>query len=93
MAKHKRMDQIKNILRNYLVSGTIKATARQLKVSKNTVREYIRRAEAYSTDLTVVLELDEEAVYSAQTIPPILLQTIPPQRACQRACKNRLRIG
>jgi len=56
------MDQIKNILRNYLVSGTIKATARQLKVSKNTVREYIRRAEAYSTDLTVVLELDEEAL-------------------------------
>ena len=31
--------------------------------------------------------------YSAQTIPPILHQTIPPERACQRACKNRLRIG
>ncbi len=62
MAKQKRMDQIKNILRNYLVSGTIKATARQLKVSKNTIREYIRRAEVYSTDLAVVLELDEETL-------------------------------
>jgi len=51
MAKQKRMDQIKNLLRNYMASGSIKATARQLKVSKNTVREYIRRAEAYSTDL------------------------------------------
>jgi len=62
MAKQKRMDQIKNILRNYLLSGTIKATARQLKVSKNTIREYIRRAEVYSTDLSVVLELDEETL-------------------------------
>ena len=60
MAKQKRMDQIKNLLRNYLASGSIKATSRQLKVSKNTVREYIRRAEAYCVDLAVVLELDEE---------------------------------
>ena len=62
MAKQKRMDQIKTLLRNYLASGSIKATARQLKVSKNTVREYIRRAEAYSADLSVLLELDEEAL-------------------------------
>ena len=62
MAKQKRMDQIKNLLRNYMASGSIKATARQLKVSKNTVREYIRRAESYSTDLGVVLELDEDAL-------------------------------
>jgi len=62
MAKQKRMDQIKNILRNYLVSGSIKAAARQLKVSKNTIRDYIRRAEVFSTDLAVVLELSEETL-------------------------------
>jgi len=62
MAKQKRMDQIKNLLRNYLANGSIKATARQLKVSKNTVREYLRRAETYSADLSVFLELDEEAL-------------------------------
>lgn len=62
MAKQKRMDQIKTLLRNYLASGSIKATARQLKVSKNTVREYIRRAETYSADLSILLELDEEAL-------------------------------
>jgi transposase len=62
MAKQKRMDQIKTLLRNYLANGSIKATARQLKVSKNTVREYIRRAEAYSADLSVLLELDEETL-------------------------------
>ena len=56
------MDQIKTLLRNYLACGSIKATARQLKVSKNTVREYIRRAEAYSADLAPLLELDEEAL-------------------------------
>ena len=56
------MDQIKNLLRNYMASGSINATSRQLKVSKNTIREYIRRAEVYSTDLAVVLELDEETL-------------------------------
>ena len=56
------MDQIKTLLRNYLASGSIKATARQLKVFRNTVREYIRRAETYSADLSILLELDEEAL-------------------------------
>ena len=56
------MDQIKTLLRNYLASGSIKATARQLKVSRNTVRECIRRAETYSADLSILLELDEEAL-------------------------------
>lgn len=55
------MDQIKSILRNYLSNRSIKATARQLKVSKNTVREYLRRAEAHSSDLSVFLDMDEEA--------------------------------
>ncbi|MCY7328869.1 MAG: IS21 family transposase, partial [Saprospiraceae bacterium] len=40
----------------------MKATARQLKVSRNTVREYVRRAEAYSADLSLFLELEEEAL-------------------------------
>jgi len=62
MAKQKRMDQIKTLLRNYLASGSIKATARQLKVSKNTVRDYLRRAEACSADLSALLELDDESL-------------------------------
>jgi transposase len=62
MATQKRMDQIRAILRNYLLSGgNVKVTARQLKISKNTVKEYVRRAEGYSPDLSRVLELDEEA--------------------------------
>ncbi len=62
MAKQKRMDQIKTLLRNYLASGSIKATARQLKVSKNTVRDYLRRAEASSADLATLLEMDDESL-------------------------------
>lgn len=62
MAKRKRMDQIKSIIRNYLSSRSIKATARQLKISKNTVREYLRRARAYSEDLSAILEKDDEAL-------------------------------
>lgn len=62
MAKQKRMDQIKTLLRNYLASGSIKATARQLKVSKNTVRDYVRRAEASCADLATLLEMDDESL-------------------------------
>lgn len=53
------MDQIKAILRNYHHSQSIKATARQLKVSKNTVRDYLRRALEHSTDLLKLLELED----------------------------------
>lgn len=62
MATHKRMDQIRAILSNYLISGKVKATARQLKISKNTVKEYVRRAEGYSSDLSKVLALDDDAL-------------------------------
>jgi transposase len=69
MAKPKRMDQIQTILRNYLSSGSIKATARQLKISKNTVREYVRRAQAYNSDLSKILELDEAELYNVLQAP------------------------
>jgi len=62
MAKAKRMDQIKTLLSNCLSNGSIKTTARQLKLSKNTVREYVRRAEAHSMDLRKLLEVDEETL-------------------------------
>ena len=62
MAKQKRMEQIKTLLRNYLASGSIEATARQLKVSKNTVRDYLRCAEASSADLAPLLEMDDESL-------------------------------
>jgi transposase len=54
------MNQIKNILRTYQAKQSIKATASTLKVSKNTVRHYLRRAEAHSPDLNVVLELSDD---------------------------------
>jgi transposase len=64
MAKCKRMDQIKSILKNYLLSGSIKATARQLNMSRNTVREYVRRALAYNSHLEDLLEMEEEELQS-----------------------------
>ena len=62
MANSKRMDQIRLILQTYLDTGSIKATATRLRVSKNTVREYKRRAEACATDFAAVLQLDDEAL-------------------------------
>jgi len=64
MRKPKRMDQIKAILQNYLISGSIKATARQLKTSKNTVRGYLRRAKQYDEDLSKLLESEDELLRS-----------------------------
>jgi len=70
MAKRKRMDQIRTILSNYLASGSVKATARQLKMSKNTVREYVRRARACEQDLAGLLALDDTALEQLLLPPP-----------------------
>jgi len=53
------MDQIKVILSCYLECGSIKATARILSISKNTVRDYLKRARQVNENLRQVLEQDE----------------------------------
>ncbi len=60
MAKIKRVDQIRRILQTYLQTQSIKATAARLSVSKNTVREYKRRAEANPAGLAALLALPDE---------------------------------
>lgn len=57
------MDQVKTIIQTYLVSNSIKATARQLKISKNTVRSYVRRAKDCGEDLSKLLELEDEVFH------------------------------
>ena len=53
------MDQIRRILQTLHQLGSIKATAARLGISKNTVREYKRRAEAHSADLGALLALPD----------------------------------
>ena len=60
MGKPKRMDQIINILKTYKETDSIKGTARQFKVSKNTLRGYLKLAKAYDEDLDAVLKLPVE---------------------------------
>jgi transposase len=61
MASKKRMDQIRNILRNYVSSGyNVKVTSRVLGISKNTVKEYVRRAQQSYSDIREVLSLDDD---------------------------------
>ncbi len=62
MRKPKRMDQVKAIIETYLATQSIKATARRLKMSKNTVREYLRRCQCHTGDLSSVLQLDDESL-------------------------------
>lgn len=51
MGKLKRMDQVLLILETYISTQSIKATARRLQLSKNTVRQYIRRATSVYSDI------------------------------------------
>ncbi len=60
MAKSKRMDQIITILQAYQLTRSVKATARRVCCARNTVRAYLRTAQAYPGGLAAVLELSEQ---------------------------------
>jgi len=60
MGKLKRMDQVKEIIKTYLATNSLKATARRLRISKNTVKEYVRRGQLANSDLSTLLNLSEE---------------------------------
>ncbi|MGK7389406.1 MAG: hypothetical protein ACNS60_03620 [Candidatus Cyclobacteriaceae bacterium M2_1C_046] len=63
MGKMKRMDQVKMILDIYAKCGSIKGTARRLQISKNTVRHYIRLAEAVAIDPGQVQQQEEKELH------------------------------
>ncbi|GLR20215.1 IS21 family transposase [Portibacter lacus] len=58
MGKIKRMDQVRLILRTYQRCGSFKETARRLKMSKNTIKHYVKIAHRSSTDLDKILALE-----------------------------------
>jgi len=60
MGKQKRMDQVKLILETYQRTNSIKSTARQLGMSKNTVRSYLRKLEVEQAPIKEVLALEED---------------------------------
>lgn len=60
MAQIKRMDQIKSILEIYQSNRSLKQTARQLKISKNTVKTYVRRALSFSDDMEELQKISDE---------------------------------
>ncbi len=55
MGKTLRMDQVTLIIKTYLATKSIKATSRRLKMSINTVRDYIRKGLIYSDNLSEIL--------------------------------------
>lgn len=60
MAKSKLMDQIITILQAYQLTRSVKATARRVCCARNTVRAYLRTAQAYPGGLAAVLKLSEQ---------------------------------
>jgi len=56
----KRMDEIKSVIRTYRITQSIKATARMMCVSKNTVRKYIRRLNKKGMPLSEVESKSDE---------------------------------
>jgi len=62
MAKTKRMDQIRTIIESYQKCSSIKEVCRILKVSKNTVKKYLRALSYHEINLLDALKLDDEAL-------------------------------
>jgi len=69
MGKTKRMDQVKIIIQTYLETQSIRATARRLEVSRNTVKGYIRRGKDHNTDLSALLLLSESELSDIFYLP------------------------
>lgn len=59
MGKIKRMDQVRLIIETYIATKSFKASARRLRISKNTIKSYIRRGQAHQPDLSQLLLLPE----------------------------------
>jgi transposase len=59
MAITKRMDQVRQIIKTFLNTDSIKATARRMQVSKNTIRGYVRRGKVHCEDLSQLLLLED----------------------------------
>ena len=64
MGKTKRMDQVIQLLKTYQLNQSVKATARQHRVSKNTVRHYLRRCRAFDGTLEQLLDLPEAELHA-----------------------------
>ncbi|MFT6742406.1 MAG: hypothetical protein ACJAVF_003924, partial [Paraglaciecola sp.] len=67
MGKLKRMDQVKDIIKIYVATKSLKETARKLRVSKNTVREYVRQGQLFQGGLSELLKLPDEEFLSIFT--------------------------
>jgi transposase len=63
MGKIKRMDQVRTILDTYSATRSIKGTAKRLRISKNTVREYVRRVRTHFKEVSEALDLPDEQLY------------------------------
>jgi len=74
MGKPKRMDQVRLIISTYLETGSISKTKKRLKISRNTVRHYLRKAEVYMDDLGALLCLSDEELYAVFYSKPIKKQ-------------------
>jgi len=67
--KAKRMDEIRLLLQTYQLCGFYKPTARRLQVSKNTVKGYVRRAQA------IFGSVDKALLASDQELHAVLYST------------------
>jgi len=69
MGKQKRMDQVRVIIETYQQTKSIKATARRLKVARNTVRSYLQRAQSCNEDLREVLKKSDSELMEIFYLP------------------------
>ena len=62
MAQLKRMDQIRLIISTYLEVKTFKGTARRLRISRNTIKDYVSKLKADYPELEDALLASDEVL-------------------------------
>lgn len=62
-SNYKRMDEIRSIISMYVLCKSIKGTARKMRVSKNTVRDYLRKCQLKGIDFSEVTQMADEELY------------------------------
>ena len=60
MGKIKCMDQVKLIIETYLSTRSIKATSRRLRISKNTIKHYVRLGQLHNKAINKLRSLQNQ---------------------------------
>lgn len=86
----KRMSQIRLLLQAHAQGQKIRAMARQLDLSRNTIKEYLRRCLAFEPDVAVLLSMSDDELASIAYHQPVKSPPDERQADFERRAKDWL---